>query len=265
MDFEPLKLTSMDDIQALLRDDDLQEDSDDDVFEAGDDIDEDIPDPDTEETQTHYSTDHTTKEEHQSPSLTKEQSESSHAQEIDESNSDSSFPKVLKSYDNILPLTKRGLEKHEEATISYADLKATIEGYYEENVDHRYQTDKLVKETMDNLDKTSKARVEDRAKLLKAINRVFETLETDSALKEVMKKMVESTNTTSDNLTSPTELLRNAHLPYVLTKLNAFQSTLNTLSTQCASITKSLKEEHAFNQILLRDIRERPLNESLKS
>nr|GFB74025.1 hypothetical protein [Tanacetum cinerariifolium] len=32
---------------------------------------------------------------------------------------------------------------HEEATVSYADLKAFIEGYYKENFDHRDQTDKL--------------------------------------------------------------------------------------------------------------------------
>nr|GEX10517.1 retrovirus-related Pol polyprotein from transposon TNT 1-94 [Tanacetum cinerariifolium] len=63
----------------------------------------------------------------------------------------------LKKYDNILLLTERQLvkylrkvsrglfnritkdqwEKYEEATVSYADLKASIEGYYEENVDHR--------------------------------------------------------------------------------------------------------------------------------
>ncbi|GJS49710.1 hypothetical protein Tco_0599831 [Tanacetum coccineum] len=70
---------------------------------------------------------------------------------------------MLKKYDNILPLNKRQLVKylkkvsrvlfnritkeqwaqHEEADVSYADLKASIEGYYEENVDHQAQTDEL--------------------------------------------------------------------------------------------------------------------------
>ncbi|GJS00805.1 hypothetical protein Tco_0317313, partial [Tanacetum coccineum] len=40
---------------------------------------------------------------------------------------------------------------------------------------------------MDRLDKVSWAGVEERAKLLKALNRFSETLEVDSALKEAMK------------------------------------------------------------------------------
>ncbi|GKA06842.1 hypothetical protein Tco_0686066 [Tanacetum coccineum] len=43
-------------------DDDLKEDSNDDVFEAGEEMDENIQEPDIEETQTHHSTKHTTKE-----------------------------------------------------------------------------------------------------------------------------------------------------------------------------------------------------------
>nr|GEU79080.1 hypothetical protein [Tanacetum cinerariifolium] len=58
LDFEPLKLTTTFDIQALLGafDDDLKEDSKDDVFEVREEMDEDIHEPDTEETQTHPST-----------------------------------------------------------------------------------------------------------------------------------------------------------------------------------------------------------------
>ncbi|GKD35078.1 hypothetical protein Tco_1250587, partial [Tanacetum coccineum] len=33
---------------------------------------------------------------------------------------------------------------HEEAAASYADLRASIKEYYEENVYHRAQTDKLI-------------------------------------------------------------------------------------------------------------------------
>ncbi|GJZ47952.1 hypothetical protein Tco_0601784 [Tanacetum coccineum] len=115
----------------------------------------------------------------------KDDPESSHAQEqSDESDSDSSCPDVLKKYDNILPLTERQLDKHEEAAASYADLRASDEDYYDENVDHMDQTDKLVKETMKTLDNISKARMDERAKLLKALTRVSETLEADSTLKE---------------------------------------------------------------------------------
>ncbi|GJX81373.1 hypothetical protein Tco_0330854 [Tanacetum coccineum] len=105
---------------------------------------------------------HADEEEHQSPPNTNKP-EPSPAQETQESDSDSSSLD-LKKYDNILPLTERQLvkylrkvsrvlfnrltkyqwEKHEEAAVSYADLKASIKGYYEEDVDHQEQTDTLV-------------------------------------------------------------------------------------------------------------------------
>nr|GEV05441.1 hypothetical protein [Tanacetum cinerariifolium] len=115
------------------------------VFSAGEEMDEDISPTD---------------EEVKSLSPNKEQPELSHAQE---SASDSSSPE-LKKYDNILPLTKRQLvkylrkvswvlfnrltedqwEKHKEAAVSYDDFRASIKEYYEDIVDHRDQTDKLI-------------------------------------------------------------------------------------------------------------------------
>nr|GEV44015.1 putative ribonuclease H-like domain-containing protein [Tanacetum cinerariifolium] len=64
----------------------LMEESEDDVYEARDEMDEDIYHTDVEETQ--------------SPSPNKEQSDSSHTHETIESDSDSSCPDVLKRYDN---------------------------------------------------------------------------------------------------------------------------------------------------------------------
>ncbi|GKC88511.1 hypothetical protein Tco_1149160, partial [Tanacetum coccineum] len=43
--------------------------------------------------------------------------------------------------------------QHEEVAISYADLKASIEEYYDKNVAHIDQTDKLVETTMSTIDK----------------------------------------------------------------------------------------------------------------
>nr|GFD23177.1 hypothetical protein [Tanacetum cinerariifolium] len=71
------------------------EESKDDVYEARDEMDEDIYHTDAEETQ--------------SPSPNKEQSDSSHTQKTIESDSDSFCPDVLKIYDNVLPLTERQL------------------------------------------------------------------------------------------------------------------------------------------------------------
>ncbi|GJT87411.1 hypothetical protein Tco_1069128, partial [Tanacetum coccineum] len=169
-DTQTLQLNTFADIQAfLLSEDELTQESDDDVLEAREDMDEDTQ---------------ADEEEHQSPPDI-DKPKQTHAQETQESDSDS-FSHELKKYVNILPLTERQLvkylrkvsqvlfnrltedqwEKHEEAVISYADLWASIEGYYEENVDHKEQSDKLVQETMDCLDKNST----DRAKLLKALN-----------------------------------------------------------------------------------------------
>ncbi|GKA49702.1 hypothetical protein Tco_0742775 [Tanacetum coccineum] len=205
------------DIQALLgpSDDELKEDSDDDVFKAREEMDEYIQELNTEETQTHHSTETPTEElvsqEHQSPSPYKGPPESSKVKEIDASNSRSSSQ-----------VAKDHWEKNKEAEASCADLRAIVEGYYEENVDHRDQTDKLMKKTMNHLDKISQAGVDKRAKLLKTMNNVSETLEVDTTLKEVMQKMAESNNTTFGNLTSLTELLKNAQLLEILNQLNAF-------------------------------------------
>ncbi|GKB59697.1 hypothetical protein Tco_0915883 [Tanacetum coccineum] len=107
-------------------------------------------------------------------------------------------------------------------TLTPLSLLASIEDYYDENVDHKDQTNKLVKETMKTLDNISKVGIDERAKLLKALNRVSETLEADSTLKEEMKKMVESYNTTSGNLLGLTKLVNNVKLLELLTKLEGF-------------------------------------------
>ncbi|GKC00653.1 hypothetical protein Tco_0986789, partial [Tanacetum coccineum] len=150
-DTKTLLLTTDADVQALLLSDDDLAESEDDEFEA------EIP------------TKERVSEEHQSPTPHKEQPESSHAKDTDAFDSESSSClETFRPYDNFT--------KHEEAAASYADLKAFIEEYYEENVDHRAQTDKLFQETMTSLNKISKAGVDERAKLLKSLNRVSETL-----------------------------------------------------------------------------------------
>ncbi|GJV55941.1 hypothetical protein Tco_1456946 [Tanacetum coccineum] len=52
-------------------------------------------------------------------------------------------------------ITETQWEQHTKATVSYADLKASIDDYYEDNIAHRDQTDKLVEATMSSLDKSS--------------------------------------------------------------------------------------------------------------
>ncbi|GJV51250.1 hypothetical protein Tco_1446991 [Tanacetum coccineum] len=93
---------------------------------------------------------------------------------VQESASDSSSTD-LKKFDNILPFIERQLikyirkmskvlfnqitekqwEQHEEAAVSYAGLKGSIDQYYDENIAHRDQTDKLVEASMNSLDRSS--------------------------------------------------------------------------------------------------------------
>nr|GFC83123.1 hypothetical protein [Tanacetum cinerariifolium] len=55
---------------------------------------------------------------------------------------------------------------------SYADLKASIKGYYEENIDYMDQTDKLIDAAMNSFDKNNIA----TGDLLNALNGVTITL-----------------------------------------------------------------------------------------
>ncbi|GJR72458.1 hypothetical protein Tco_0084823 [Tanacetum coccineum] len=52
-------------------------------------------------------------------------------------------------------ITEKQCEQHKEAAVSYADLKASIDQYYDENISHRDQTNKLVEASMSSLDKSS--------------------------------------------------------------------------------------------------------------
>ncbi|GJU70852.1 retrovirus-related pol polyprotein from transposon TNT 1-94 [Tanacetum coccineum] len=130
-------------------------------------------------------------------------------------------------FDNILPLTERKLVKyhrkvsrvlfnrlseaqwvqHEEAAVSYADLKATIEGYYEENIDHKEQTDKVIDAAMNSLDKNNIT----RGDILNALNEVTEALKAiQDAVKEdhvLNKKVLEAIKAYTKNSTHLNKLL----------------------------------------------------------
>ncbi|GJW55780.1 hypothetical protein Tco_0099865 [Tanacetum coccineum] len=143
----------------LLPDDESKKD----ILEAGEEIDEEPQVASIAETH------------HQSPPPQVDKPQSSHAPSTEASDTDSSSDDILRKYDNILPLTERQLvkyprkmsnalfirisednwEKHEEVAINYVDLKASVDDYYDENIAHRDQTDKLVEAFMSSLDKSS--------------------------------------------------------------------------------------------------------------
>ncbi|GJZ12728.1 retrovirus-related pol polyprotein from transposon TNT 1-94 [Tanacetum coccineum] len=131
-DTEPLKLQTYADIQAFLfSDDELDKDSDEqEVLAVGDDMDEDPQDD----------------KEVRTLSPKQDQPKPSHVQE---SVLDSSSPD-LKKFNNILPLTERQLIKY-----LWKMSRAPVDQYYNENIAHRDQTDKLVEASMSSLDRSS--------------------------------------------------------------------------------------------------------------
>ncbi|GJS57198.1 reverse transcriptase domain-containing protein [Tanacetum coccineum] len=119
LDFKPLKLTNMADIQALLinSEDEFKEVSEDDVFEAGEKMDEDIQQTDEEETQS---------------------------------------PEPFNEFSTKIPTEEPA--KHEEAVESYADLRAVIKEYVDGNADHQAQINAAMNKTMDHTNNVNTAR-----------------------------------------------------------------------------------------------------------
>ncbi|GJR55178.1 hypothetical protein Tco_1405699, partial [Tanacetum coccineum] len=187
-DTEPLKLQTYDDIQAfLLSDDELDKESDEEeVLAAGNDIDEDPQDD----------------KEVRTPSPKQDQPEPSHVQE---SASDSSSPD-LKKFDNILPLTERQLIKYLRRM-----SRASIDRYYNENIDHRDQTDKLMEASMSSLDR-SNTTISDLYKGLDIITKLLKDINT--AIKDDLatnQKINEATKTfakISFNITEDTSEIK---------------------------------------------------------
>nr|GEV76532.1 hypothetical protein [Tanacetum cinerariifolium] len=195
-----------------------QESDDEEVFKAGKDMEEDTQ---------------ADEEQHQSPPPNTDKSKPSPDQETQELESGSSSPK-LKIYDNILPLTERQLVKYLKKTF--------IEGYYEENVNHMEQTNKVIDAAMNSLDKNSIA----RGDLLNALNGVTETLKNiQDAVKEdhiLNKKVIEATKAYAKNSTHLTELLtliKNFDFQGLKSSVESLQATALKQEAHLASWAKS--------------------------
>ncbi|GJU07220.1 hypothetical protein Tco_1123650 [Tanacetum coccineum] len=104
-------------------------------------------------------------------------------------------------------ITEDYWEKHEEAAMHYANLKASIDEYYDENIAYRDQTDKLVETSMSALDKSSTT-IKD---LYKGLNIITELLkEINNAVKDdpaTNKKIHEATETFVKIFTNITKVL----------------------------------------------------------
>ncbi|GJU52641.1 hypothetical protein Tco_1226355 [Tanacetum coccineum] len=161
------------------------------------------------------------------PLLKQDQPELSH---VLESASDSSSPD-LKKFDNILPLAERQLikylrkmsrvlfnritekqwEQHEESAVLYADLKASVDQYYDENIAHRDQTDKLMEASMSSLDRSSTT-ISDLYKGLNVITELLKDISNavkdDPAINQKLNEATETFAKISSNVTEDTSKIK---------------------------------------------------------
>nr|GEV05218.1 nodulin MtN21 /EamA-like transporter family protein [Tanacetum cinerariifolium] len=75
-------------------------------------------------------------------------------------------------------------EHHEEAEVSYADIKASIDQYYDENIAHRDQTDKLIEASMISLEKSSTT-ISDIYQGLDVITQLLRDINNASTMKDL--------------------------------------------------------------------------------
>nr|GEX38047.1 hypothetical protein [Tanacetum cinerariifolium] len=124
----------------MLRDskDELKDESDNEVLEAREEMDEDIQEPSNKETQSHHSTDNPTEEpiliEHQSPSPNRDNLKPSHAKKsVVASDSKSSLCFVtFKPFDNYMPITERQYKAAQEAKLLALSKPELINVVHEE-------------------------------------------------------------------------------------------------------------------------------------
>nr|GEU47372.1 Toll/interleukin-1 receptor (TIR) domain-containing protein [Tanacetum cinerariifolium] len=134
---------------------------------------------------------------------------------VEASDTNSFCDDILWKYNNTLPLTERQLvkylrkvsnalfsritndnwEKHEEAAINYVDLKASINEYYEENIAHGDQTDKLVEAFVSSLDKSSNT-ISDLYKgfnfITKILKEIKNVIKDDPVINKKISKSIQS-------------------------------------------------------------------------
>nr|GFA82632.1 hypothetical protein [Tanacetum cinerariifolium] len=123
-------------------------------------------------------------------------------------------------------------EQHEEAAVSYANLKASIEEYYKENIAHQDQTDQLVASSMSFLDKSSSS-ISD---LYKGLNVITELLkDINNAVKDdpaTNKKINEAIKTFAKISAQTTEILSLTALKRKVTSLRQDTSKIKSMMVE---------------------------------
>nr|GEX21712.1 retrovirus-related Pol polyprotein from transposon TNT 1-94 [Tanacetum cinerariifolium] len=129
------------------------------------------------------------------------------------------------------------------AVVSYADLKASIEGYYEENIAHQDQTDKLVEASMSSLDRIHIA-ISDLYIGLNVITELLKDIKNVVKDDHVLnKKVIEATKAYTKNSSALTELLnlvKNFDFQGLKSLVESLKATALRQDEHLASWAKSL-------------------------
>ncbi|GKC61234.1 hypothetical protein Tco_1088832, partial [Tanacetum coccineum] len=141
-----------------------------------------------------------------------------------------------------LRITEKQWEQHEEATVSYADIKASIDQYYDENIPHRDQTDKLMEACMSSLDRSSTT-ISDLYKGLDFITQLL--MDINNVVKDdpgVNQKINEATETfvrISSNITKVLSLVKGFNFSTLLSTMKDLQAHALKQEEASAAWTKS--------------------------
>ncbi|GJU45601.1 hypothetical protein Tco_1202867 [Tanacetum coccineum] len=123
-------------------------------------------------------------------------------------------------------ITKKQWEQHEEAAVSYADLKASVDQYYDENIAHRDQTDKIVEASMSSLDRSSTT----NSDLYKGLNVITQLLKeisnvvkVDPATNQKLNEATETFTRISSNVTKVLSLVKGFDFSALLSTVKSIQ------------------------------------------
>ncbi|GKA34271.1 hypothetical protein Tco_0720700 [Tanacetum coccineum] len=150
-------------------------------------------------------------------------------------------------------ITEDFWEKHEEATVNYANPKASVDDYYDENIAHRDQTNKVVAAFMSSLEKSSTS-ISDLYKGLNVITQLLKDINTavkdDPAINKKIDKAIEifakiSTTTVETALKSEVFSLKKdtSEIKSIMTEIyQAFKG--QSFSAPSSSVTPTLALTH---------------------
>ncbi|GJY06491.1 hypothetical protein Tco_0373545 [Tanacetum coccineum] len=133
-------------------------------------------------------------------------------------------------------------EQHEEAAVSYADLKASIDQYYDENIAHRDQTEKLMEASMSSFDR-SNTTISNLYKGLDVITHLLKDINNavkdDPATNQKINEATETFVRISSNITKVLSLVKGFDFSALLSTMKDLQAHALKQDEKLAAWAKS--------------------------